>query len=138
MKIPPEFQDLLNDLLSEISSSAFSLKYKGEIVEIPLKKGQYAYRYFRSKSGAQYCYTVHPSTKGDYFVWTYAPKGKGSRSGSPERLKLKDLVRCAKRKTAKKKALDRYYKEDGFPSFDFNTYQAKKENLDHDQNESRA
>jgi hypothetical protein len=106
-KVDPEIRGYFEELLADL----YSLRYKGEKIEFRLKPGECTYRYYQGPSGRQYCYTPHPSTKGDYFVFTYVPKGKGSRSGKASRFALRDLVRCAKRKTARGKALQRYEKD---------------------------
>ena len=100
---PAEIQGLFRPLLT----NTHALTYKGKSVNFALKRGECLYRYFNGKSGAMYCYTPHPSTDGDYFVWTYAPKGKGAHSGKAIRFAMRDVVRCATRKTAKAKAIKR-------------------------------
>jgi hypothetical protein len=103
--IPPaEIQDLFRPLFADM----YSFKYHGKLVNFALKPNEHTYLYWTGTSGAMYCYTPHPSTDGDYFVWTYAPKGEGARSGDAKRFIMRDIVRCATRKTAKMKALRRH------------------------------
>lgn len=99
--IPPELLDFVTDWLAP--------RYKGKTIKFNLKPGQYMYRYFRDRRGAMHCYTPHPSTEGDYFAWTYQPYGKGARS-KPNKWKVTRLVRCARAKTAKAKAIKRMEK----------------------------
>lgn len=106
-KLDPDVRGYFEELLSDM----YSLRYKGEKIEFKLKPGEHTYNYFQGPSGRQYCFTPHASTKGDFFVWTYVPKGKGARSGKASRYTVRDLVRCSKRKTAKSKALARYYRD---------------------------
>ena len=101
---PAEIQELFRPLLAD----AYAFRYKDKPVNFALKRGECLYRYFNGSSGAMYCYTPHPSTDGDYFVWTYAPKSKGARSGKASRFVMRNIVRCATRKTAKSKALKRW------------------------------
>jgi hypothetical protein len=105
----PELRELFAPLLSEL----YAVSYKGEAIRFDLKRGEHLYNYYQGSSGRLFCYTPHPSTKGFYFVWTYVPKGKGSRSGSAREYTLRDLVKCSKRKTARSKAISRYYKDIG-------------------------
>jgi|SRR3990167_4098033 len=106
--IPPaEIQELFRPLLAD----AYAFRYKGSSVNFALKRGEHLYLYFNGVSGAMYCYTPHPSMDGDYFVWTYAPKGEGARSGGAKHFVMRDIVRCATRKTAKMKALRRHAQE---------------------------
>lgn len=104
-----ELRELFAPLLSEL----YAVTYKGEKISFNLKKSEHLYRYFEGPSGRLFCYTPHPSTKGFYFVWTYIPKGKGARSGDATRFAMRDLVKCARRKTARGKAIARYYKDKG-------------------------
>jgi hypothetical protein len=97
----------LNQLLKDIASDIFSLKNPktGETIRFLLRPNEHNYLYYTGPRGEMYCYSPHPDTKGNYWVWTYKPIGKGSRSGKPHRWNLSNLVRCAKRKTAKAKAI---------------------------------
>lgn len=105
----------LNELLKDIVSDIFSLKNPktGETIRFILRPNERQYLYFESPRGELYCWSPHPDTKGNYWCWTYKPIGKGARSGKPHRWKLSNLVRCAKRKTAKGKALQRLWYSDG-------------------------
>ena len=95
--------------VQEVISDLFSLKdpKSGEVIQFHIKRNEHSYLYYKGPRGELYCYTPHPDINGNFWCWTYQPIGKGSRSGRPHKLKLVDLVRCAKRKTAKAKALRR-------------------------------
>ncbi|HKZ71287.1 MAG TPA: hypothetical protein VJ020_14465, partial [Anaerolineales bacterium] len=49
-------------------------------------------------------------TEGNFWAWTYQPIGKGARSGKATTWKMKQLVRCSKRKTAERNAFLRLQK----------------------------
>lgn len=79
----------------------------GEAIKFHLKPGDKIYLFYKGSNGKMHCYTPHPDANGNYWCFTYQPIGKGSRSGRAHTWKVVDLVRCAKRKTAKAKALRR-------------------------------
>lgn len=95
--------------VQEAITDLFSLQdpQTGDVIRFQLKRNQRTYLYFKGPRGELYCYTPHPDTHGNFWCWTYQPTGKGSRSGNPTHWQFKELVRCAKRKTAKSKALRR-------------------------------
>lgn len=103
----PELRELFAPVLAEINA----VEYKGKKIRFNLKPHEHLYNYYEGRSGRLYCYTPHTSNEGFYYVWTYVPKGEGSRSGSAKTFVMRDLVQCAKRKTARGKAISRYYKD---------------------------
>lgn len=103
----PELRELFAPLLTEL----YAVEYKGEKIRFDLKPHEHLYNYYQGSSGRLFCYTPHSSTTGDYFAWTYVPKGEGARSGKARQYVMRDLVKCARRKTARGKALSRYYKD---------------------------
>lgn len=71
---------------------------------------QAKYRYFENtKTKEMFCWSVE-KVNGKYAAWNYTPYGKGSRSGSPSKWKLKKRVNFSKRKAAKARAWKRFQK----------------------------
>lgn len=73
-----------------------------------LKPGQREYLYYRSNDDWTFCYTPWKDENGDYWTWTYKPVGKGSQSGNALKWVAINPVRSRKRKTACKRAHQRY------------------------------
>lgn len=102
----------MDDALAGLLGSFYALKNPktGNAIEFKVKKREHTFNYFLSRKGDLFCYTPHPDVDGNFWCFTYKPIGKGSRSGKAIQWKAIDLVRCAKRKTAKDKALARWSK----------------------------
>ncbi len=79
----------------------------GEPIEFRIHKNENSYLYFVGPHRELYCYSPHADVNGNYWCWTYQPYGKGSRSDKPSNWRVIDLVRCAKRRTAKARAFKR-------------------------------
>jgi hypothetical protein len=89
----------------------------GDPIQFDLKPSQHTHLYYEvnkgTKKGTRHCYTPWKDTKGRYWTFTYKPVGPGSRSGKAAKFKMADLVSFKKRKLAKKRALDRFYRDGG-------------------------
>jgi hypothetical protein len=107
MSLQP-LEELMGDLWAEIGSPRNPKT--GQPIRFTLERNQHTFNYWTGPHGEMYAYTPHPDNDGNYWAWDYMPYGRGARSGTPSRWKLKNLVRCAHRKTARAKALARYHK----------------------------
>lgn len=108
MDLPATMQQELINIFADAGIAVpGQLTYKGKPVFFSIDKRENLYLHFEDARGVWHCYTPHPSTDGDYFVFDYVPKGDGSRTGKATRYTMRDIVRCASRKTAKSKAVTR-------------------------------
>lgn len=92
-----EFTDMISGLFGVRNPKT------GQPVTFSLYPGQHTFNYYRDDAGNLQCYTPHKDDDGNYWCWTYVTRKDGIR-------KMTGLVRCAKRKTARTKAANRYYK----------------------------
>jgi len=107
--------DAANRIFSDALAEFFPMPPdRGHTVQTPsgsrlrLKPGQREYRYYRSFDEWMFCYTPWKDENGDYWTWTYKPVGKGSQSGKARKWVAINPARARKRKTASKRAYQRY------------------------------
>ena len=96
----------------------------GDPIQFRLRDDQNSYLRYTIKTGTKkgtwHCYTPWKDTKGRYWTFTYAPVGPGSRTGKAKRYEIRKPVSFKKRKLAKARALDRFYRDGGrFPGETF-------------------